>query len=98
MGKREISILEPASTTIAEIGWYVESKGYPQTAKEFVNKAFDFFEKLSDPRIRHRPCSYSKWNKLGYKCVSFRKKYTIVFSESETEIVIWEFISSKLIH
>lgn len=98
MGKREVTILEPASTAVAEIAWFIESKGLPQTAKQFVLDVFDFFEKLSDPRLRYRPCSYSKWNELGYKCVSFRKKYTVVFSESETEIVICEFLSSKLIH
>ena len=32
-----------------------------------------------------------------YKYVSYKKKYTIVFIESENEITICEFISSKLI-
>lgn len=53
MGKRKISILEPAATAIAEIAWFIEHKGLPDTAKKFVNDAFNFFEKLSDERVLH---------------------------------------------
>lgn len=98
MGKRKVTILEPASTAVAEVAWFIESKGLPQTAKKFVIDVFAFFETLSDDRIVHRPCTYAKWNELGYKCFPYKKKYTIVFSQSETELVISEFISSKLIH
>jgi hypothetical protein len=54
MGKRKVSILEPAATAVAEIAWFIESKGMPQTAKKFVDDAFAFFEKLSDERIVHK--------------------------------------------
>jgi hypothetical protein len=57
MGKRKISILEPASTAVAEIAWFIENKGMPQTAKKFVDDAFLFFERLSDERVIHKPCS-----------------------------------------
>ncbi len=46
MGKRKVSILEPAATAVAEIAWFIENKGLPQTAKNFVNEAFYFFENL----------------------------------------------------
>lgn len=55
MGKRKISILEPAATAVAEIAWFIENKGLPQTAKNFVIEAFDFFDNLSDERIEHKP-------------------------------------------
>lgn len=55
MGKRKISILEPAATAVAEIAWFIENKGLPQTAKKFVIEAFDFFDNLSDERIEHKP-------------------------------------------
>ena len=46
MGKRKVSILEPAATAVAEIAWFIENKGLPQTAKKIVNEAFYFFENL----------------------------------------------------
>ncbi|MEP6950202.1 MAG: hypothetical protein ABI863_13035 [Ginsengibacter sp.] len=33
MGKRKVSILEPAATAVAEIALFIESEGLPQTAK-----------------------------------------------------------------
>jgi len=55
MGKRKVNILEPAATSVAEIAWFIENKGLPQTAKKFVNEVFLFFEKLSNEKIEHRP-------------------------------------------
>jgi len=54
MGKRKVSILEPA-TAVAEIAWFIESKGYPETAKQFVNDAFLFFRNslMKDLNISH---------------------------------------------
>jgi hypothetical protein len=58
MGKRKVSILEPAVTAVAEIAWFIENKGLPQTAKKFVDEAFLFLDKLSDQRTEHKPCHY----------------------------------------
>jgi hypothetical protein len=59
MGKRKISILEPVAEYVADVAFFIESKGQPQTAKKFVDEVFDFFEKLSDERIIHKPCPYN---------------------------------------
>ena len=60
MGKRKVTILETAVTSIAEIALFIEGKGMPQTAKKFVDDAFQFFEKLSDEKLEHKPCSYGR--------------------------------------
>jgi hypothetical protein len=69
MGKRKVSILEPAATALAEIAWFIENKGFPETAKKFVDETFEFFIKLSDERIEHKPCVYPKWRIRHYRCV-----------------------------
>ncbi len=43
MVKREVSILETASTAVAEISFFIESKGMPATVRKFAGKAFRFF-------------------------------------------------------
>ena len=98
MGKRKVSILEPASSAVAEIAYFIEGMGLPQTAKEFVDEAFAFFEKLSDDIAVHKPCMYEPWKVLNYRCVPYNKKYTIAYLSMKDEIVICEFVSSKLIH
>jgi len=97
MVKRKVSILEPAATAIAEIAWFIESKGMPQTAKKFVDDAFLFFDKLSDERIVHKPCNYNRWKTLSYRCVPFKKKYVVAYLNQENEIVICDFVSAKLL-
>ncbi len=97
MGKRKISILEPAATAIAEIAWFIEHKGLPDTAKKFVNDAFNFFEKLSDERVLHKPCSYTEWKTLKYRCVPYKNKYIVAYLCHEKEIIICDFVSSKIL-
>lgn len=97
MGKRKVSILEPASTAVAEVAWFIESKGLPQTAKKFVIDAFIFFDTLSDERIVHKPCSYKKWKDLDYRCVPYKKKYVIAYLSQQKEVVICDFVAAKLL-
>lgn len=95
MGKRKVSILEPAATAVAEIGFFIESKGLPQTAKKFVDDVFCFFEILSDERILHKACNYKRWQNLEYRCVPYKKKYA--YLNQEKEIVICDFIPAKML-
>lgn len=97
MGKRKVSILEPAATAVAEIAFFIESKGLPITAKKFVADAFEFFDKLSDERIEHRPCFYKLWITLNYRCVTYKKKYVVAYLSLEREIVVCEFVSAKIL-
>lgn len=97
MGKRKVTILDSASDSVAEAAFYIEGRGMPDTAKKFVNAAFDFFNKLSDDRIEHRPCNYPLWKSLNYRCITW-KKYTVAYLQFKNEIVICEFQPSKLLH
>ena len=97
MGKRKVSILEPAATSVAEIAMFIESRGLPMTAKKFVDEAFAFFEKLSDDRITHHPCNYNPWKWMDYRCIAYKKKYVVAYLSKESEIVICDFVSAKLL-
>lgn len=97
MGKRKVSILEPAADAVADIALFIEGKGMPETAKKFVDEAFEFFEKLSDERIEHKPCNYNNlWKYLDYRCVSY-KKYVVAYLSQQHEIIICDFVASKLL-
>ncbi len=96
MGKRKVTILEPAASAVAEVAWFIENLGLEETAKKFVNEVFDFFEKLSDDRIEYKPCSYENWKSLGYRCVPY-KKYIVAYLSLQSEIVICDFTPAKLL-
>ena len=46
MGKRKVTILEPAVEAVSKVAFFIEGKGLPETAKRFVDNAFEFFESL----------------------------------------------------
>ena len=97
MGSRKVIVKRSAAESIAAVAWFIESKGMVATAEKFTDKVYDFLESLSDERKSYALCRDPQRSLLGYKCVSYRKKYTVVFFETEEEIIIVEFISSKLI-
>jgi hypothetical protein len=98
VGHREIIVKQSAADSIAEIAWFIESKGLMATAEKFADNVYDFIIKLSDPRRSHAICREPGRALLGYRCIPYKKKYTVVFLESDGELIICEFLSSKNIH
>ncbi len=98
MGKRKVSNLEPAAEAVADVAFFIESKGLPTTAKIFVHETFAFFEKIADQIIEHKPCNYNNvWkHHLNYSCVTY-KKYVIAYLSQPNEIIICDFVSSKML-
>ena len=97
MGKRKVTILEPAAEAVADIALFIEGKGLPKTAKKFVDEAFAFFEKLADEIIVHKPCNYNNvWKYLDYRCVSY-KKYVVAYLSQADEIIICDLVTAKLL-
>ena len=98
MGRRKITVKQSVAESIAAIAFYIESKGMAATAEKFADAVYDYFFRLADTRRSYPVCREPVRAALGYKCVPYKKKYTIVFFESEEEITICEFISSKLVY
>lgn len=95
MGRREVTVKETVADSIAAIAWYIESKGLIAAAENFTDDVYDHLIKLSDSRRTHALCRDPQRSVFGYKCISYKKKYTIVFLETEEELVVCEFIPSK---
>jgi hypothetical protein len=98
MGRRKIIVKQTAAENISAIAWYIESKGLIATANKFVDGVYDYLTKMADKRRSYPICREPERAQLGYKCIPYKKKYTIVFIESDTELIICEFVSSKLIY
>jgi hypothetical protein len=98
MGFRKIIIRQSVAESIAEISWYLESEGLLATAEKFTDDIYGFISKLGDNRKIYRSCRDPERDAMGYKCISYKKKYTLVFIELDTEIIICEFILSRRIY
>ena len=98
MGRRKVTVKESVAASIAAIAWFIGSKGLIATAERFTDGVYDYFIKLSDDTRSYAICREPERAALGYKCIPYKKKYTIVFIESDKELIICEFISSKMIY
>ena len=98
MGFRKITIRESVAENVAAISFYLESEGLLAAAEKFTDDVYDFIGLLADDHKRHKPCRDPQRNLMGYKCLPFRKKYTVVFIEMDEEIIVCEFILSKRIY
>jgi len=98
MGFRKVTIKESVAESIAAISWFIESEGFVATAAKFADEAYDFIALLGNARKGYRLCRDPERNLFGYKCIPFKKKYTIVFIELDAEIIVCEFIPSKVIY
>ena len=98
MVSRKVTIKQSVAYQIAEIAWFIESKGLVRTAEKFSDAAYDFIEKLAISIRNYATCRDPERAFFGYKCVPYKKKYTIIFIESDDELIICEFILSKNIH
>lgn len=50
---------------------------------------------MADEQRSHPVCKEPIRAVLNFKCIPYKKKYSIVFIETETELLIYEFISSN---
>jgi uncharacterized alkaline shock family protein YloU len=98
VGRRKVTIKQSVAENIAAIAWYIESKGLVVTAEKFADGVYDFLIKLSDSRRTYAVCRDPERALLDYKCITYKKKYTIVFLEADDELIICEFLPSKNIH
>jgi hypothetical protein len=69
-----------------------------KTAEKFSDDAYDFLFTLSKTIKSYPTCKEPIGATLGYKCIPYKKKFTIVFIETALEIIVCEFIPSKLVY
>lgn len=98
MVKRKITIKQEVAEEIADIFYFIESKGMFETAVTFTKKIYSFIRNIQFDKIEFNLCKDPHRANLGLKCIPYNKKYTIVFYQLADEIIITEFISSKMLY
>ncbi len=75
MGKRKITVKQSVADSIAQVSWFIESKGLISTADKYVDSIYDFFDSMADDRKSYSICRDNQRSLLGYKCISLKKIY-----------------------
>lgn len=77
MGYRKVIVKQAAADNIAANAWFIESKGLLATADKFTDDAYDYFIRMADTRKSYPVCRETVRAAIGYKCIPYKKKYTI---------------------
>jgi hypothetical protein len=81
MGKRKVLVRESVVRGIAEIAWFIESKGLIATAENFSDDAYDFIDHLADEMVVHSLCKEPVRNLLGQNVRPSKRNIQLSFSK-----------------
>lgn len=87
-----ITYKKRAAVSIYKIGFYIEDKGYPITAKNFINELYGFGNSLADFPAKYPICRKKAWVKRNLRCAVFKKDYIFVHKLIEDELVIYNVV------
>ncbi len=82
---------------IKEIAIYIESNGFPDTAKIFANRLFDFVESLAHFPNKYPICRKKPLVKRMIRCAVFKKNYIFIYKCINEELVIYDIFHAKSI-
>ncbi len=97
MGKIQIKFTSQFADDVADLAYFIESKGLFETAEIYAYKLYSFIDRLNFEIVDYAYCSDIDRRAAGLRCLIYRKKYTIVFYQFQDEVIFTEFIPSKLI-
>jgi hypothetical protein len=79
MGKVKITYTNQFADDLADLVYFIESKGLIVTARKYIEKVYEFIESLRFDTVEYAYCKDKVRSYEGLKCISYKGKYTIVF-------------------
>jgi len=97
MGKVRLKYTIKFADDLADLIYFIESKGLKETAYRYVEKVYAFIESLKFENVDYAYCKDTIRSNLGLKCVKYNSKYTLVFYQFPDEVIITDFVASKML-
>ncbi len=99
MEKRALKVVFRRKTIgkIKDIAIYIEERGYPITAENFIQQLFDFGESLALFPNKYPICRKKAWAKRNLRCAIFNKSYIFIYKLNNNELIIYNIIHSRTI-
>ena len=90
--KPKVIFLPKAENSIFQIRIYIEQKGYPERAKRFADKLYDFGYSLATMPFGHPICRHKQLAKRKMHCAVFKKNYIFVYKVVKNKLYIYNVI------
>lgn len=73
---------------IDQIEQYISEKGYPETAKSYINRLMAHTQTLTNMPQRNTLCKNPEFARKNFHCSVFEETYIIVYSITKTLISV----------
>lgn len=90
--KEKIIFREKAKRSIRDIAFYIEHRGYPETAEKFAEKLVQFGNSLVGIPKLYPICKQTQLAKYKLHCAVFHKNYIFVYKFVKNTLIIYTVI------
>lgn len=85
----KIEYKKKAAESIANIAYYITKKGYPDNAKRFAEKLYEFGNSLLNLNSKYPICKQTQFAKHKLHCAVFQKDYIFVYKVVNNTLIIY---------
>lgn len=91
----QIVFLPEANDVIGEVILYIEQKGFPETAEQYVLSMMDFAHSLTLFPGKYPLCRFPKFAKRYLRCAVFDHTYVFIYKVVKHQLIIYNVIHGK---
>jgi hypothetical protein len=95
--KVKVVYLKSAKINIANIGLWIDWKGYSETAEKFMKKLYEFGDSIALMPEKYPICRDQRLAKAGMHCVEY-KGWVFIFKPYRNLVVIYNIVHCKTLH
>jgi len=89
---KKIEFRKKDAESIANIAYYITEKGYPENAKRFADKLYEFGNSLIAFPNAYTVCKQPQFYRRNMHCAVFHKNYIFVYKVIKNTLVIYNVI------
>jgi plasmid stabilization system protein ParE len=90
--KTKIIFKQEAKESIRDIAFYIELRGYPETAEKYTQRLLSFGESLLVFPEKYPICRFPKFAKRNLHCAVFEQNYIFIYKVIHKQLVIYNVI------
>ena len=84
-----------ARYSLENVALYIEQKGYPETAEQYVQRMIDFGNSLDLFPEKYPLCRFPKLAKRKLHCAIFEQTYVFIYKIIHGKLIVYNIIHGK---
>ncbi len=89
---KRLIIKKRAENAIYRVAQYLASEYFPSTGEKFIHEVIDFCQQYPGLNIQYPLCKNKVLAKHGFSCLTYKRKWVVVFKCTPTEFIVYRFV------